>query len=443
MLSKLSVRALAVVAAMVTSLSGCGDSRPATSDVKFDSAHSIALDGIIDDGRIIASSSSEYSIKDEISEQLFYTIGQLNGYGGVSDMNRLESTISEVTQRTDGRFDVKYAAKLFISWPRERAIPATMQLIMPARGDYTGLANFYAAYGSDESSSKKCMASEAHEVSLGIFWYYYRPLKSSCNLRNASTEENGVASRFNIRLATSGENTSNKSPEYGKVWEDGKLVVTAIFGKYEEGATGSSDAGISAFSQTYYDLLNNFGQPVSNNLSNGQQPSATNNDVRLLFNTQSGPLDIHLYLVDGIRTVNADFRAKYNERTKISDFVSYSGHSGLGANIRAMTRMGQFVQGQYQIFLVNGCDTFAYVEGSLRQAHADVNPGFGPDKFFDIITNAMPSYFHMNSTSNLSLIRGLVGQTKTYRQILQGFDQNQRAAVTGEQDNVWPAPFGG
>ena len=40
------------------------------------------------------------------------------------------------------------------------------------------------------------------------------------------------------------ENTTGKYPEYDKVWEDGTLRVVAIFGKYEDGATTSSDAGI-------------------------------------------------------------------------------------------------------------------------------------------------------------------------------------------------------
>jgi hypothetical protein len=88
--------------------------------------------------------------------------------------------------------------------------------------------------------------------------------------------------------------------------------------------------------------------------------------------------------------------------------------------------------------MVNGCDTFAYVDYSLRDAHAAVNPGYGPNKFFDIITNAMPSYFSMDSLSNIVILRALVGKTQTYRDILAGFDRSQRANVTGEEDNGLP-----
>jgi hypothetical protein len=159
------------------------------------------------------------------------------------------------------------------------------------------------------------------------------------------------------------------------------------------------------------------------------------------FRHRVGEVDVHMFLVDGIQSVGSDFNIKYNAQTAHSDFVSYSGHSGLGANIRALARKGSFTPGQYQIYLVNGCDTFAYVDDMLRDKHVQVNPGFGPNKFFDIITNAMPSFFHMNAASNMAVIHALLGKNATYQQMLSEFDRSQRAVVTGEEDNNWPSPF--
>jgi hypothetical protein len=161
----------------------------------------------------------------------------------------------------------------------------------------------------------------------------------------------------------------------------------------------------------------------------------------MVFERPEGTLDVEILLIDGILSTDDAFKKRYNERTKISDLVSYNGHSGLGANIRALARLGSFVQGQYQLFFVNGCDTFAYVDNALRDAHAAVNPGYGPSKFFDIITNAMPSYFRSNADNNVALIQAFLGRSKTYRQILSGFDRTQRAVVTGEEDNAFPAAF--
>jgi hypothetical protein len=429
---------------MLTTLAACGG--PSTSSTpslpKYDAAYSVALDGQISNGQLISPSNDPQQAAAYVQQQLYYTIGELNGInGGAPDMRRTQIQVGAITPRADGLFDVHYTATMLIAWPKEVQIQQNLLLILPARGDAQGLRNFFSSYGSDESTTKLCLDDAAHEVAQSVLWYYYRPFKASCPLRGVSTDQIGKVVRQSISLKVSAENTNGKYPEYQKVWEDGRLVVTAIFGKYEAGAIDDGDAGISAYRQLYFDLLNTYGRPLSSNLPNGAYPSAQFNDVRLTFQTVSGPLDVAIFLVDGIQQVDQAFRLKYNQRTEISDFVSYNGHSGLGANIQALARMGHFVAGQYQLFMVNGCDTFAYVDDALRDAHQAVNPGAGPNKYFDMITNAMPSLFAMNSRSNMAVINGLVFKQQTYRQILAGFDISQRPGVTGEQDNAWPAPF--
>ena len=432
------LRGLGLSMAAALSVIACGQVAQPTSAFKFDSAHNIAVDGVITNGKILTTTTSDASIKAQVSSQLYYTIGQMNGMNGGVDMARLEVSVGEKRVVEAGLWEATYAAKIFISWPRETAVPANYSFIVPARGDNTGLLAFFQEYGADEHSDKKCLAWEAHEVAVSLLWYYYRPLKASCPLQEPTFGDPSVVVRIPLQLAISGQNTTGKQPEYAKMWQDGRLVATAIFGKYEDGATSAGDAGIEAYSEMYNSLLQTYGTPVRNSLPRGQVPSAANDDIRLTFNTVAGPLDVAIFLVDGIRSVGPEFDEKYNERTKISDFVSYSGHSGLGANIRALARKGTFVRGQHQLYFVNGCDTFAYVDNSLRDAHQVANPGSGPDKYFDIITNAMPSYFHMNAHSNITIMSALIGRTLTYREILSSFDDSQRAAVTGEQDNGMP-----
>ena len=413
---------------------------------KFASAHSVALDGIISDGKMLTTSPSTWGLKGQIKEQLMYTIGQLNGLdGGSPDMNRLEIKVKGINPSSiEGLFEVTYDAKLFIAWPIERRFPRSYNLLLPAQGSWAGLKAFFETYGADENSGKKCLAWEAHDVTQNMFWYYYRPEKYSCPLKRFMSVDPKVAMQQQIFLSLSEKNTKGKYPEYDKIWEDGKLVVTAIFGKNEEGSTSSYDAGVSAYKSTVNTLLKTYGVPSSINvaLSNGSFVNALENtEVLMTFNLPQGELEIALYLIDGIRVAPYSFQQSYNERTLTSDFISYSGHSGLGANIRALARMGEFAKDQYQIFLVNGCDTFAYVDDALRSAHKAVNPEFGADKYIDVITNAMPSYFHMNNRSNMAVINALVGGKKTYKQILAGFDKTQRAVVTGEEDNNFPTPF--
>jgi len=418
---------------------------------KFDSAHSVLLDGWINRGTIVTDSDDDATAVEEIKEQLMFTIGQLNGLnGGSPDMAKTKVTLLYKTPLANGLVLVSYKALLKIAWPLDRQVPATMNFYLPKSGSYQFLSEFFNAFGSDENGGKKCLAYEAHDVGMGNHWYYYRPEKRSCTLVSAPDLSRRWLEIVPANLRVAKENTEGKFPEYDKVWEDGRLVVTAIFGMADIESLNTDsyfwDAGVSAFTQTIRESLQTYGTPTFSSvgpIATTFQPTKELKIVKLKFALRKGELDMVFMLVPDIKWVGrgSDEENLYNERTRISDFVSYSGHSGLGANIRKLAKMGQFEKGQYQIFLINGCDTFAYVDDALARAHQVANPGFESSKFFDIITNAMPSYFHMNSRSNMSVVNSLVESKRTFRQILGLFDPVQRAVVTGEEDNNWPATF--
>lgn len=406
------------------------------SITKFDAGYSVGMDGVISNGVLITPYNNASWLTSIVKDQLYYTMGQLNASRGVADLNRSVVTINEILPLENGLYEAHYAARLFVSWPRNAAVPASLPLVMPAQMEL--VEEFMQA-------NVNCREDFSHEAEVGNFWYYYRPEATNCPLRagGVTGEDPLKVRRFGMTMTTSNENTNGKFPEYNKVWEDGQLVVTAMFGKEEEGATELSDAGISAFNAMYASLRQTFGNPVSQSVvvPNNVNPGPAIDDVEMTFNTARGPLKVSIMLVESVRSMTSVQMTHYNERTRNSDFVSYSGHSGLGANIRALARMGSFQPNQYQLFFVNGCDTFAYVDNSLRDAHAAVNPGFGVNKFFDIITNSMPSYFHMNARGNISIISALINQRLTYRQILGQIDSAQMPVVTGEEDNTWPGAF--
>src|SRR6185369_15895643 len=95
---------------------------------------------------------------------------------------------------------------------------------------------------------------------------------------------------------------------------------------------------------------------------------------------------------------------------------------------------------------MNGCDTFAYIDGSLSSAHKAVNPddttGF---KYIDIVNNGMPAFFSNMPESSLAIFRGMLSydDPKTYEQILAKIDSSQLVMVTGEQDNAFTPGGGG
>lgn len=421
-------------------ISGCSMSDSPKSQVKFDAAHSIPLNGSIAEGKIITSSNKSSTVKSYITEQLLYTMGQFNEFDGVADLNRNEISLTNVVPSVSkpGWFDVTYKANLFVSWSKSIEVPKKLELIMPFDSSSEGISGFLASY------AESCRDDFSHAPEAGNFWYYYRPLASGCALADPTHNiDRRLVTKFDMTFSPSSEQTNGKSPEYGKVWEDGALVVTAIFGKNEPEDDPNYDAGTSAYNELYSDLIETYGLPVSSVPSGlGEKaPGPKLDRVELVFETPNGKLDVGLLLVDGIRAMNQEQTDFYNRRSRNSDFISYNGHAGLGANIRALARLGSFIPNQYQIFFVNGCDTFAYVDNSLRDIHHKLNPDFGPNKFFDLITNSMPSYFGSNADGNLTIIKGLLGQKSTYRQILSNIDSIQKAVVTGEQDNTWPKPF--
>ncbi len=79
-------------------------------------------------------------------------------------------------------------------------------------------------------------------------------------------------------------------------------------------------------------------------------------------------------LVDAITEVPVGFDQRYESLTPTADVIAYNGHAGLGQNVRALAQKGRWVAGKYQMFFMNGCDTFAYVDGSLAQTRAKLNP---------------------------------------------------------------------
>src|SRR5690606_28481116 len=84
-------------------------------------------------------------------------------------------------------------------------------------------------------------------------------------------------------------------------------------------------------------------------------------------------------------------------------------------------------------------DTYAYVDGTMAEMRAAINPDDPTGtKYMDIVTNAMPAYFHEIANSSMSLVRGLlsVDDPSTYERIFTSIDPVQVVLVSGEEDNA-------
>jgi len=378
-----------------------------------------------------------YNVKGQIEEQLLYSVGQLNGENSIGRLDQAVLTGIQTTAEGSGS-KVTYHADMLVAWGSRTNVPTTYTLRLPRDVSYAGQEAFTEKYSHD------CVDWSAHDVDASSMWYYYRPESSGCELDPADVVD------MQAEVTESDLMTTGKFPEYDKIWEDDAFRVTAIFGKYEDGATTSSDSGISAYNNFVRSIKGVLAahSPVTVPENVPDSPGIEIPDVTFTAALPDGKqVEIVALLVDNVRTAGAEFDARYEALSSTADFIAYNGHSGLGANIRALASKGHWVAGQYVVIFMNGCDTYAYVDSSLFDAHAAVNADDAVGtRYVDLVMNAMPSYFSNMPGSTLTILQALMDHANPlpYEQIFARISSTQVVLVSGEQDNVFtPGDPGG
>src|SRR5262245_37752797 len=233
-------RLASFVAATALAIPACADVDPyageavKSDDGKTDASQLAVFIDVEFSGKLV----TDFSFNDSktIQDQLLYTVGQLNGLTAVGRVDK--ARLSNVVRSTvDGRTQIEYTAVLPVAWGRRNSVPSSIELKLPLDISFTGQQAFTEKYKED------CVDFSAHEVNAGSMFYYYRPRASGCSIAEADVVT------VDASVSPSASQTTGKFPEYDKVWEDGKLEVVAIFGKYEDGATSGSDAGIAAYNE--------------------------------------------------------------------------------------------------------------------------------------------------------------------------------------------------
>jgi hypothetical protein len=373
-----------------------------------------------------------------IQDQLLYTVGHLNWDNSLARIDRM--VLKSATKTTvGGKTKIDYEVTLPVAWGKRNAVPNTYTFKLPKDISYEGQNAFAEKYKHD------CIDAGAHDVDSGSMFYYYRPQASGCNQAAADllTVE-AIVSPSPIQ-------TTGKFPEYNKVWEDGSLNVVAIFGKYEDGATTSADAGIAAYNEFIKEMKTELGARnlVTVPATIPASPGVGTPDIEMTATLPDGKkIKVTALLSDNVQTGLSQpaFRTRYENASTRADFIVYNGHAGLGANVRALASKGKWVAGQYVIVFMNGCDTFAYVDDALNTAHKTINPddttGY---KYIDIVTNAMPSFFSSMADASMAMFRGLAAHDdpKTFEQMFRNIDSSEVVLVSGEQDNTYTPGGGG
>ena len=157
-----------------------------------------------------------------IEQQLLYTVGQLNADHAVGRLDQLKLTDIQVESLDEGGYEVRYQASLLVAWSRKDRIPNHYILTLPYDTTFESQRNFTEAY------KDKCVSYEAHDVDEGSIWYYFRPRRVGCELKEEDIR------RFEASISLSPVMTSGKYPEYHKVWEDNTFRSLVIFGHAKE-----------------------------------------------------------------------------------------------------------------------------------------------------------------------------------------------------------------
>jgi len=427
---------------LVLPLVGCGvdlsfaedddDSIPPNAELEqpFTSDVATLLDFVFN-GELTSTSGS--NIKGQVRAQLLFTVGHLNHEKSVARLDKLVLTNTSSVYIGSGLYRIRYTAKLPVAWGAKTNLPTSYVLTLPKRVDSTGLSSFKSKYGLT------CNDGDDASVTINNFWYHYRNKVSGCSLAAADV----LTTTATVTVNTS--NTVAKYPEYHKIWEDGALNIVAIFGKYEAGATSTSDAGISAYNEFVDALRSEYPDAVSVPADlPDYYVGPGNTDLTFTFRRATGTVNVNVFLVEAVTSVTAAWDKRYAALTPGADVILYNGHAGLGANVAALSKKGKFFPGKYQMFFMNGCDTFAYYDNTLPSIRAALNTDDpSGSRYMEIVTNAMPAYFNSLQEDAMAIIRAVVNHTSptTYQNIFHNMDRVQVVVVTGEEDNVFSPSY--
>lgn len=359
--------------------------------------------------------------KQAVLAQLQYLQGMLttdvsgNAQFGFATLTNVRETVQGDTKR------LTYTAAVPVVWPKSRTAPSTYELNLPK--DTTDLAAFNEKYDG------KC---GKNEYGVETFWHDYNPKASGCTLAAADVHKVTATVRAHPQA------TTNKYPEYNLVWADDSFDIVAVYGAISN--TTDSDTG--ARDREAY--LNKVKNALTNGTRTDAEPSGSilkeskvEGDITIGGETKK--VTLTAYFVSELNAVGADFDEKYGPVSKKADLIVYSGHSGLGKNIKAMADKTEAERGKYQIVQLNGCQTLGYLQTTMHDKRIELNGAENDPKgtkYLDVILTGLPAYAEPIPTEQI-LFDTIVAQRKHWNQILVDFPARHLVAVVGEDDNTF------
>jgi hypothetical protein len=372
------------------------------------------------EGEVIAPSSVD--ARKAIVSQLMYAQGILttarNGNGHVGQV-----ALSDVRETPDGtKKKIAYKATLPVAWPKGLESPARYDLPLPK--DATAFHRFNAKY--DGSCGR-------NEYGQDTFWHDWNPKASGCTIADADV------TRSVATVKPSTRETNDKYPEYDQIWSDDKLEVVAIFGIITSNTP--SDYGYGEASRFLDGAKRRLsGARVTDNAASESILKNQTLTGKVTVGGRERDVKVDVLVVEELKSVGEDFDTHYDGLTENADLIFYNGHAGLGQNVNALARKGKVSAGKYQLVLLNGCQTFAYIDDAITNRRIEAN-GAANDpagtKFLDVVGNALPGYAHNLASMSNEIFDAVVqaDQPKHFNAIIETMPQSHIVVVFGEEDN--------
>ncbi|OGS05629.1 MAG: hypothetical protein A3I76_05105 [Elusimicrobia bacterium RIFCSPLOWO2_02_FULL_61_11] len=282
--------------------------------------------------------------------------------------------------------------------------------------------------GFPSSSSRKNYCTDDHYNSEGDFWYFWNPYQDGCPLDGKDLV--GVTTDLRPMPVTRGT-----YPEYAKLYgENGNgdvLQVTYLVGVDENFKNG--DLGKRTFLDAFAGLK------AAGFQTTVDEPRRK----RLSFRFGTKRASIEMRLMD---PGSAEFAQEAVRGMKTADIFLYDGHSGLGGYLspdRLAEDTGRPVElpkNKYQIFVFQGCSTYAYYNSAYFKLKRSGSDPKGT-KNLDIITTGIGAAFEVGAKVDVAFLTSVAaGQKPSWQTIIDRVhaaegDNTALSHVNGDEDN--------
>jgi len=278
-------------------------------------------------------------------------------------------------------------------------------------------------------NSRKNLCTDEHYNSEDDFWYFWNPYQKGCPLTGADLV--GITTDLRPMNVTRGT-----YPEYAKLYgENGNgdvLQITYIVGidkSYQNG-----DLGKKTFQDAFAGLK-----------AAGFQ--ATVNEPRrkmLSLHAGSKRVSIEMQLMNPYSSMEFVKATVHGMQT--SDIFLYDGHSGLGGYLspeRLAEDIGrplELPKNKYQIFVFQGCSTYAYYNTAFFNLKRSGSDPKGT-KNLDIITTGIGAAFDVGAKVDVAFLTSVTtGQRPSWQTIIDRIhaQEGESSALThinGDEDN--------